>query len=136
MAAPGDLPRVMVDEKRLAQVFHNLLSNALRHTPGGGEIEVGSCGGNCRVQFWVKNSGSGIDPAHLPHIFERFYRADESRSRHTGGTGLGLAIARQFVRLHGGEIRAVNEGDGARFEFWIPTNSEEKNSGTESSSAH
>lgn len=126
--APGDLPTITADENRLAQVFHNLLSNALRHTPAGKEIRIGARLGEDRIHFWVKDSGSGIAPEHLPHIFERFYRADASRSRNTGGTGLGLAIAKQLVRLHGGEIQAENEGDGARFAFFIPMNSTDKTS--------
>jgi signal transduction histidine kinase len=74
-----------------------------------------------RVQVTVSDTGDGIPAADLPHIFERFYRGEKSRSRQTGGSGLGLAIARGIVRAHGGEIRAESEaGRGARFTFTLP----------------
>ncbi len=88
------------DSDRLAQVLRNLLSNAPRHTPAGGEVAVVVRGQGDRVQLVVRDTGSGISPADLPHVFDRFYRGDRSRSRQGGGAGLGLAIARQLVRAH------------------------------------
>ncbi len=115
-----DLPTIQADEGRLAQVLNNLLSNALRYTPAGKTITLGAEAKSDAVLLWVKDSGPGIDAEDLPYIFERFYRADPSRSRNTGGTGLGLAIAKQWVLLHGGQIWARNEPDGACFFVSLP----------------
>lgn len=115
------LPPVLADAGRLAQVFDNLLGNALRHTPAGQPVTLGAAAGAGEVRMWVADSGPGIPPADLPHIFERFYRADPARSRSNGGTGLGLAIARQWIRLHGGRIWAENQpGAGACFTIALP----------------
>ncbi len=100
------LPPVLVDADRIQQVLGNLLSNAVRHTPAGGQIQVAveaSAGG---VRFTVRNSGQGLTPEEVAHIFDRFWRADEARAKDEGGSGLGLAIARQLVQLHGGRIWA------------------------------
>lgn len=118
---PAKLPLIYADEQRLAQVLHNLLSNALRYTPPGGRISLGAQGGQAGVQLWVADSGPGITAEDLPYVFERFYRADQSRSRDTGGSGLGLAIAKQWVLLHGGRIWAENGPDGgAQFSVSLP----------------
>jgi signal transduction histidine kinase len=101
-----NLPEIEVDPDRLAQVLSNLLSNALRHTPPGGAIRLSAQPVEGEVELRVQDSGPGIDPQDLPHLFERFYRADKSRQRETGGSGLGLAIARTIVELHGGRIWA------------------------------
>lgn len=98
-----------LDEQRITQVLHNLLANAVAYTPAGGQILVDivrrphptQFGTPCAVTT-VRNTGPGISPTDLPHIFERFYRGDKSRSRHSGGSGLGLAIVRSIVELHGG----------------------------------
>ncbi|HEX5500997.1 MAG TPA: ATP-binding protein [Thermomicrobiales bacterium] len=121
-AAEPDLPPVEIDAQRIAQVLQNLLGNALRHTPPGGRIEVGARrAAPATVEVWVADTGSGIAPEDLPHVFERFYRADSSRSRATGGSGLGLTIARQLVLAHGGAIGATSEpGRGSRFTFTLP----------------
>ena len=110
-----------VDPYRLAQVLGNLLSNALNHTPSGGSIEVrlGLQGG--KAMLWVEDSGSGIPIEALPRLFDRFYRAEESRSRKTGGSGLGLAIVKALVELHGGKVAAQNRSQGgASFEIQFP----------------
>lgn len=118
---PAALPLIYADEQRLAQVLHNLLSNALRYTPPGGQISLGAQGDETGVRLWVADSGPGIAPEDLPRVFERFYRADQSRSRDTGGSGLGLAIAKQWVLLHGGRIWAENSpAGGAQFSVWLP----------------
>lgn len=109
---PDDLPGVRGDSGRLEQVFRNLLSNARLHTPAHGRIEVIASRDGRFVHVEVVDTGAGIDPAHLPHVFERFYRADRSRARATGGAGLGLAIARQLVTAQGGTIRAESDGPG------------------------
>jgi len=114
--APRETPLVLADRGRLRQVFLNLLANALHYTPQGGrvEIRVYSEGNEVRVQ--VSDTGPGIAPDELSHVFDRFYRTDRSRSRETGGSGLGLAIARSIVEMHGGNIRAVSKrGEGSAF---------------------
>jgi len=100
------------DDQRLGQVLNNLLHNALRHTPTGGAIQLhlGSLNGVARVA--VIDNGEGVATAALPHLFDRFYRADRSRDRNTGGSGLGLAIARQLVQAHGGRIWAESPPAG------------------------
>lgn len=118
---PGT-PPILGDAQRLRQVLVNLVTNALRHTPAGGQViiraEPASGGG---LALHVEDTGMGIDPADLPHIFDRFYRADRSRSRQTGGTGLGLAICKTLIELHGGRIAAVSQpGQGSRFTVWLP----------------
>jgi len=106
------LREINADYDRLNQVLSNLVSNALRHTPQGGEIsiETGSnIGGERSVRITVKDSGSGIASADLPFIFDRFWRADKSRSERTH-SGLGLAITKQLIHAHGGTIEAQSEG--------------------------
>jgi signal transduction histidine kinase len=118
---PPNLPPICGDRDRLGQVLTNLLSNALRYTPPGGRISLGALGDQAGVQLWVADSGPGIAAEDLPHVFERFYRTDQSRSRDTGGSGLGLAIAKQWVLLHGGRIWAENGPDGgAQFSVSLP----------------
>ncbi len=97
----GDL-RVRADPVRLGQMLRNVIANALAYTPSGGHVTLSAePDGDC-VLLRIADTGAGIDPAHLSHVFERFYRADASRSRATGGSGLGLAIVRQFAHAHGG----------------------------------
>lgn len=118
-----NLPMVLVDRQRLSQVMHNLLSNALRHTPEGGTISVTAVSDGKQVSVIVRDSGSGIDREHLPHVFERFYRGDFARSREAGGTGLGLAIARAIAEAHGGGLTVASDGipgHGAAFTLQIP----------------
>jgi signal transduction histidine kinase len=118
---PKDLPAVFVDAERVHQVLFNLLDNAVRFTPPGGEVVVSAhrVNGSCEVS--VADTGPGIAPEHLPRLFERFYRVDPARSLRDGGTGIGLAIARSVVEAHGGRIRAESEmGKGSVFTFDLP----------------
>jgi signal transduction histidine kinase len=116
-----DLAPVLVDEGRMAQVLDNLVSNALRYTPAGGSIRLAALPGQGGLLLTVQDSGAGIAPADLPHIFERFYRADKSRSEQDGASGLGLAIARAIVQAHGGKISAESQpGQGTLFKIWLP----------------
>ena len=118
---PGDLPTLTADRERLHQVLFNLMDNAIRFTPEGGEVTVSARRENGSVEIAVSDTGSGISPEHLPRLFERFYRADPSRSRGDGGTGIGLAIARSVVEAHGGTIRAESlPGRGSVFTFDLP----------------
>ncbi|MEA1871565.1 MAG: ATP-binding protein, partial [Candidatus Bipolaricaulota bacterium] len=115
------LPAVTLDPKRIRQVLANLLSNAVRVTPEEGEIHVEVVHGDKMVEVRVTDTGPGIPPNDLSHLFERFYRGDRARTRASGGSGLGLAIAKQWVEAHGGMIRAENaEGGGARFTIRLP----------------
>nr|WP_232472418.1 HAMP domain-containing sensor histidine kinase [Deinococcus sp. DB0503] len=118
---PPGLPPVRADFGRAAQVLANLLTNALRHTPPGGQVTVGAVADGPFVQFLVTDTGSGIAAEHLPRVFERFYRADPARSRADGGSGVGLTIARGLVERMGGHIRAESvPGQGSRFAFTLP----------------
>ncbi|MCL4560802.1 MAG: ATP-binding protein [Chloroflexi bacterium] len=113
--------KMNLDPGRIEQILNNLLSNALRHTPEQGEICVRLVCSSQAAELSVRDSGTGIPAEALPHIFERFYRAERSRSREEGGTGLGLAIARQLARLHGGDLTAANAPQGgALFTLRLP----------------
>ncbi len=143
VAAPDGLPFVEADPQRMAQVFANLIANALRYTPPGGTIAL-QASSECRVLssefigspletqnsklktqnsvvFRVSDTGQGIAPDDLPYVFDRFYRADRSRTRGSGGAGLGLAIAKQIVVAHGGAIWAEGEvGKGTTISVALP----------------
>jgi histidine kinase len=113
---PSRLPLEQADAGLLSRVVANLLENALRHTPQGGEIRLGGEAAGGEVRLWLHDSGPGIPLEALPRIFEPFYQADAARSAGRAGSGLGLAICRQIMTLHGGEIRTENAvGGGARF---------------------
>jgi signal transduction histidine kinase len=114
-----DNVHVMGDLLRLRQLLLILLDNALKHTPEGGSVHVGLATQGGRARLQVADSGPGIDPVHLPRIFDRFYRADQARTGE--GTGLGLAIARWIVEAHGGQITAGNVSPhGAVFTVTLP----------------
>ncbi|WP_422447557.1 sensor histidine kinase [Thermoanaerobacterium sp. DL9XJH110] len=117
---PEDLPQISVDVVRITQVISNLLNNALRHTSSG-KIELCAKKAENGIIFSVRDTGAGIKKEDLPYVFERFYRAEKSRSRATGGMGLGLSIAKGLVEAHGGRIWVESEeGKGAEFCFFIP----------------
>jgi len=117
----GDPPDAMVDPKRLRQIFANLLGNALRYTPPDGTVDVVVRAVGDEVEVSVSDTGPGITPKDLDHLFERFFRGDASRNRSVGGSGLGLAIVKQWVEAHGGRVWAENRPEGgARFTFWVP----------------
>ncbi|RRR77694.1 MAG: HAMP domain-containing protein [Candidatus Viridilinea halotolerans] len=119
--APSDLPELHADPQRIMQVLGNLMSNALRHTPTGGTVTLRVTAEAHGQTFTIEDTGSGINPADLPHIFDRFYRADRSRTRARGGAGLGLAIARRLVEAHGGQIWATSMlGQGTQMSFRLP----------------
>ena len=107
------LPELDLDRMRMSQALGNVVHNALQHTDAGGRITVVAAREtDGRVTITVADDGAGIDAADLPHLFERLYRADESRTRRTGGVGLGLAIAHAIVTAHGGTIRLTSAGRG------------------------
>jgi signal transduction histidine kinase len=115
----GEDVRLWVDRQRLAQVLGNLLDNALRHTPAGGHVTLTADRVGAEVVFTVADDGEGIAAQHLPHVFERFYRADAARQRGRGGSGIGLAIAKALIEAHGGTIRAVSPGLAAGTTFTV-----------------
>ncbi len=119
---PSDLPTVCADEDRITQVLLNLVGNALQYTPSGGRVRLYAERAGDRLRVAVEDTGIGIPAEHLPHVFERFYRVDKSRSRAGGGSGIGLTIARHLVEAHGGEIQAASEGpgQGSTFSFTLP----------------
>ncbi len=117
----GAVGPVVMDTPAVRRVLTNLVQNALRHTPADGAIAITARAVADGVQVDVVDTGEGIPATDLPHVFERFYRGEKSRSRETGGAGLGLAIARGFVEAHGGRIWVESEtGGGTRFSFILP----------------
>jgi len=123
-SASPDLAPLLISEEAITRVLQNLLDNAIRHTGEGGEILVGVLDRNGMVEVSIQDNGEGIPPEHLPHVFERFYRGEKSRSRdgmETGGVGLGLAIAKELVEAHGGRIWAESAPSrGTRISFTLP----------------
>jgi len=119
---PESEPVISGDSARLTQCLNNLLNNAIRHTPKGGEVTIQLSTGEDKAFLSVKDSGAGLDPEHLPYVFDRFYRVDQDRNRRTGGSGLGLAITHALVVAHGGTIMAASEGkdQGSVFTIQIP----------------
>jgi signal transduction histidine kinase len=101
---------VLADGDLLSQALHNLLDNAVRFTPEGGEVAVRAAQADGRVKIAVSNTGAEIAGEDLPFVFERFYRGDKSRSRDSGGAGIGLAIVKEVARIHGGDVGASSEG--------------------------
>jgi signal transduction histidine kinase len=116
-----NLPPVNIDAHRISQVLHNLVENAITHTGSGGTVRITATQLDGWLKVGVADSGEGIPASDLPYIFERFYRADKSRSRTTGGHGLGLTIAKRLVEAHGGGIEVQSEvGKGSYFTFTLP----------------
>jgi signal transduction histidine kinase len=113
------IPRVSGDPDRLQQVVWNLLSNAVKFTPRGGRIQLRVDHVDSHVQMAVSDTGQGVKPEFLPHIFERFRQADSRFSREHGGLGLGLSIVRELVELHGGGVWATSDGPGKGATFWV-----------------
>lgn len=117
---PKYLLDVYADPVRIGQVIRILLTNAITHTPRGGQVKISAQLKGQGIEIVVSDTGIGINPEHLPFIFERFYRADSSRNRATGGAGLGLAIAKQIVQMHGGSISAESvKGEGTTIRISI-----------------
>jgi two-component system sensor histidine kinase BaeS len=122
--ADRDTANLDLDSHRMTQVFYNLIGNAMRHTPSGGHIyveltEMEAAPNELIIR--IRDTGEGISERHLPYVFDRFYRADDDRSRQSGGMGLGLAITKQFVEAHGGSIEVDSVlGEGTTFTVRIP----------------
>ena len=104
---------IEADSERIAEVLANLLTNALRHTPPGGIVNVSARQRDDQLEIAVADNGEGIAPEHIDRVFERFYRIDPARSRASGGTGIGLAIVRAIAEAHGGSVTAISPGTGS-----------------------
>ncbi len=114
---------VLGDRDRLYQLLLNLVSNAVKYTPDGGKVSLGLSKVNDWARLVITDTGIGIPPDELPHVFERFYRVDKARTRTQGGSGLGLAIAQRIANIHGGRIEAASDGvngHGSTFSIWLP----------------
>ncbi len=116
---PPSLPAAWVDPGRITQVLLNLLGNALQYTPAGGQVSLRAWREDNSLQIAVQDTGIGIEPEHLAHIFERFYRVDKSRSRAGGGSGIGLTISRRLIEAHGGRLWAASPGAGRGSTFTV-----------------
>jgi signal transduction histidine kinase len=116
------VPLVLGDDGRLTQLLINLLDNALAHTQPEGAVTLRLRPENGQVVVEVDDTGHGIAPEHLPHLFERFYRGDPARDRESGGAGLGLAIVKEIAEVHGGTVRAASTlGKGSVFTLTLPS---------------
>jgi signal transduction histidine kinase len=120
----GKLPSISADRTRLAQALHNLINNAIQHTSANGTITIQAEHIAESIVIRVSDTGDGIDPIHLPHVFDRFYRTDSSRMRYSDqtGSGLGLAIVRAIVESHGGQVHVESDGrdQGSLFTILLP----------------
>lgn len=115
------LPLALVDGRRIGQVLENILNNAIKYNYQKGRVRVSTRGEGEGVRITIADTGQGISSQDLPYIFERFYRGDKSRSRHTGGTGIGLSIAKNLVEAHRGTISVQSQpGQGSTFSIWLP----------------
>ena len=124
-AATASAPVLIGDPDRLTQAILNLVDNAIKFTPSGGrvavEVSTVAADAGAWAEVSVTDTGPGVDPVDLPHLFERFYRGEKSRSRATGGAGIGLAVVREVARAHGGEVGVERAPDcGATFRFRLP----------------
>jgi len=113
--------RVKGDKGKLRRLFLNILDNAIRYTPRGGVISISLSREGQNALVTIRDTGIGISPEHIPHIFDRFYRVDKARSRSEGGSGLGLAICKYIVEAHSGEISVESQaGKGSTFSIRLP----------------
>jgi two-component system heavy metal sensor histidine kinase CusS len=121
LALEGQVPTIQGDRAMLRRAISNLLSNAIRHTPSGGRVQIRlAAASNHEVSLSVQNPGPGIPAEHLAKIFDRFYRVDPSRTRQSEGAGLGLAIVRSIVKAHGGRVEAASAQNKTTFTLLLP----------------
>jgi signal transduction histidine kinase len=121
LSGPAEPVLVPIDRHLITRALNNLLDNALRHTPPGGEVGVHWQPRNGQIEFEIRDNGEGIAAEHLPHVFEPLYKVDTSHSRSTSSAGLGLAIARRLIEAHGGTLSADNiTGEGAVLRGTLP----------------
>ncbi len=114
------LPEIVADRDRLVQVLRNLIQNAWQYTPDGGVVRIQAERTSRGLRVSFVNTGAALGDGELPHLFERFYRSDKSRSRDTGGAGIGLAVVKELIEAHGGTVGAALDGDEIRFWFELP----------------
>jgi two-component system phosphate regulon sensor histidine kinase PhoR len=115
------LPRINIDKDRMTQILHNLVNNAVKYSPEGGDIRILAYEDQSAVRIEVSDQGLGIKPEDLKHLFEKFYRVNSQQTSNIGGTGLGLAIVQKLVELHGGKIEVESEfGKGSTFRIILP----------------
>ncbi len=118
---PSDLPQIQADPERLMQIMTNLVDNAIRYNADGSRVIIAAHTANGLLELSVSDNGPGIPAEDIPHLFERFWRAEKPRNRTTGGSGLGLAIVKQLVEAHRGQVRVESQiGDGTRFTVHLP----------------
>lgn len=122
-------PTIEADPTRLRHVLDNLISNAIKYSPDGGTITIGGRFGSDQIQVYVRDEGVGLTPEETERVFERFYRANHARTRHTSGTGLGLYLVRAIIEAHGGRIWATASKPGTTFTFTLPLNAKRKANG-------
>jgi signal transduction histidine kinase len=121
LATDPALPTIELDEARMTQVLGNLMDNAIRHTPEQGSIRLSASASETECEIVVSDTGEGIDPSQLSQVFERFYRAENSRTSVEGNSGLGLSICRALLEMQGATIRVESDGKtGSRFYIQIP----------------
>lgn len=116
----GPLPEILADRDRLIQVLRNLMQNAWQYTPIGGRFRIYGERTPAGLRINLVNTRGTLDEDSVPHLFERFYRAEKSRSRDTGGAGIGLAVVKELIEAHGGTVGAALDGDDIRFWFELP----------------
>lgn len=127
MELVGQLPDVYCDSDRIEQVLTNILSNAIKYTPDGGEISIKAWSEDDTVLICVKDNGIGIPEKDIGRLFERFYRVDKARSREAGGSGLGLSIAKEIIERHGGRITIESKyGEGTTVTVYLPIGGEDR----------
>jgi signal transduction histidine kinase len=133
---PGNVPPALVDASRLEQVLQNLLHNAVRHTPPGGIVAVALAAGANSIALQVKDTGEGIAPVDLPHIWERFYQASSQRTRTSSSAGLGLALVKELIEAMGGSVSVDSVvGEGSCFTIHLPQTHMDNASSTAASAA-
>ena len=120
MTVAPEADQVLGDPDRLEQVVENLLANALRYTPTGGQIEICGRAEGDSIVLTVADSGAGIAPEHVPHVFDRFYKGDAARTRDANGSGLGLSIAKAIVERHHGSIEVTSVPGRTAFTIVLP----------------
>lgn len=113
--------KILADADKLSQLFVNIISNAVKYTPSGGKIDISAVEYDKQIEISISDTGIGISPKDLPHIFDHLYRADLSRARDTGGSGIGLSVAKAIAETHGGNITATSKlGQGSKFVIYLP----------------
>ena len=117
---PPAADQMVADPDRIEQVVENLFANGLRHTPDGGTMALAATINEDAVALSVADSGEGIPPDHVPHVFERFYKVDSSRANGSGGSGLGLSISRAIVERHGGTLAVASRPGQTVFTITLP----------------